>query len=291
MTKSLKVQRIPIDKINILNPRTRKRSKFQTIVEHIDEKGLLIPIKVSVRSEKKNDDQYDLVCGQGRLEAAKQLGASAIEAFVVDIPRENRLLESLSENIARRNQTSMELVTHIKILKDRGYKTQEIARKISIHRSTVSGILRLLRNGEEGLLKEVDRGRLSVYMAVKIAETTDDIELQKILSDSYKEGKLNGRSLLETKRIIEQRRRCGKSLTGDRKANADRSGADRIIKAYNEEAVRQKALVKKARTCESHLIFIVNALKNLFEDSHFLLILKEENIGDLPKTVSERIEG
>ena len=93
---------IPIDQIRILNPRHRDRRKFELVVESIKTLGLKKPIKVSVRSnQKEGEAPYDLVCGQGRIEAFKALGHTEIPAIVADLPKEERLLMSLVENIAR----------------------------------------------------------------------------------------------------------------------------------------------------------------------------------------------
>ena len=89
---------IPIDQIRILNPRHRDRRKFELVVESIKTLGLKKPIKVSVRSnQKEGEAPYDLVCGQGRIEAFKALGHTEIPAIVADLPKEERLLMSYKQ--------------------------------------------------------------------------------------------------------------------------------------------------------------------------------------------------
>ena len=69
------VERIPIDQIHIANPRSRSRGKWQMIVANIREVGLKKPITVVRRREPNGDGkQFDLVCGQGRIEAFVALG-------------------------------------------------------------------------------------------------------------------------------------------------------------------------------------------------------------------------
>src|ERR1035441_3208583 len=61
---------IPIDRIRIVNPRHRDPKKFQLIVKSIKTLGLKKPIQVSLRPEEDADGPgYELVCGQGRIEA------------------------------------------------------------------------------------------------------------------------------------------------------------------------------------------------------------------------------
>jgi len=69
MDKLKKIQIIPVDKIHILNPRNRDAKKFAQIQASIRNLGLKRPIVVSLRSELRDDSEYDLVCGQGRLES------------------------------------------------------------------------------------------------------------------------------------------------------------------------------------------------------------------------------
>src|SRR3546814_5827062 len=57
--------------ITILNPRVRNKRIFQELVNSIAHLGLKKPITVSQRPGKT---RFDLVCGQGRLEACIALG-------------------------------------------------------------------------------------------------------------------------------------------------------------------------------------------------------------------------
>ena len=129
------VQMIPIDQINVLNPRSRNKVVFQGIVSNISNIGLKKPITVARRDQSTSGKPYDLVCGQGRLEAYTSLGATEIPAIVVDASREDCFLMSLVENIARRQQSPVELLGEISNLKARGYSTTEIAKKIDLAQS------------------------------------------------------------------------------------------------------------------------------------------------------------
>lgn len=166
--KAHSVKMIPIEKIRVLNPRDRNAKKFELIVQNISNLGLKRPITVSV-SEKKNGEQwYDLVCGQGRLEAFVALGQLSIPAVVIDVSREECFLMSLVENLARKQHINLELVQQIGTLKERGYKTSEIAKKIDMNKEYVRGIIRLLDRGEERLINAVEKGRIPITVAMEI---------------------------------------------------------------------------------------------------------------------------
>lgn len=82
------IMMIPIDRIRILNPRTREKKKLEQIVEGIKNFGLKKPIQVSLRTaEDGTEPGYDLVCGQGRVEAFLALGHREIPAVVLEAYR------------------------------------------------------------------------------------------------------------------------------------------------------------------------------------------------------------
>ena len=60
------IRMIPVDLITVLNPRVRNKKIFNELVTSIAHLGLKKPITVSARLDRSG---YDLVCGQGRLEA------------------------------------------------------------------------------------------------------------------------------------------------------------------------------------------------------------------------------
>jgi ParB family chromosome partitioning protein len=73
------------------------------IVANIREVGLKKPITVVRRKEPGADGKhFDLVCGQGRIEAFVALGETTIPAVITEASREDQFLMSLVENIARR---------------------------------------------------------------------------------------------------------------------------------------------------------------------------------------------
>src|SRR5687768_8673948 len=93
------VKVIPIASITVLNPRVRNRKIFQELVTSIEHLGLKKPITVAARADGSG---YDLVCGQGRLEAFLALGETDIPAVVVEASEEDCFVGSLVENLARR---------------------------------------------------------------------------------------------------------------------------------------------------------------------------------------------
>jgi ParB family chromosome partitioning protein len=77
------VELIPVERINVVNPRVRNQRVFKEIVSNIAQLGLKKPITVTKRDEP-DGPRYDLVCGQGRLEAYQALGQAEIPVLVID---------------------------------------------------------------------------------------------------------------------------------------------------------------------------------------------------------------
>jgi len=286
-----KVRTIPVGQINILNPRERGKKKFAQIVENIARLGLKKPITVAHVSGTNGDSRYDLVCGQGRLEAYLELGQLEIPAIVVEGTKEDLLLMSLAENLARRKHSTVELVREISLLKERGYNHTEIARKTDLDVTYVRGILQLLAKGEERLLQAVEKGQLPVSIAITIA-TSDDKSVQRALQDAYERNDLRGKSLLRARRLIESRRSKGKKPRGGPRKPADKAiSTEQLLKTFQNETMKQKMIVQKAKICETRLLFAVSAVRQLFQDDHFVTLLRAEGLDSLPQYLAGQIEG
>lgn len=284
------VQMIPVDHINILNPRSRNRVVFQSIVSNISHIGLKKPITVARRTEPVDGKTYDLVCGQGRLEAFIALGQAEIPAIVKDATREDCFLMSLVENVARRQIRPVELLREISNLKARGYSTAEIAKKIDVTRTYAAGIVHLLKHGEERLLYAVEKGRIPLSVAMQIADA-DEEGIQRALCQAYEEKTLRGRKLITVRRIIEMRKAIGKTSTpGARRKNDQLRSAVGLVRVYRQEADRQKLLIKKSQLAEHKLLLIVSAVKKLFQDDNFVNLLRAEKLESLPAPLAEKIQ-
>jgi ParB family chromosome partitioning protein len=278
-----KVQIIPIEKVRVINGRARSDVKFQEMVTNMSKVGLKKPITVSRRTE---DDGYDLVCGQGRLEAYVALGQVQVPAIVVDAPLHDRYLMSLVENLARPPRTTLQLAREIRTLRERGYSTGEIAAKVGLSDTYVSNLCKLLNKGETRLVEAVERGEIPIVVAIEIANA-DDEQVQRSLTEAYETGKLKGKALLKVRRLIETRRLRGQSQRNERSRKAP--SAQDVVRTYKREALRQERFVKQARAFDRQLRFVVSALKKLFEDENLVNLLRAESLDGLPKYIAEAV--
>jgi ParB family chromosome partitioning protein len=283
------IERIPIAQIHIANPRLRSRGRWQMIVANIREVGLKKPITVVRRSEPDADgEQFDLVCGQGRIEAFLALGETTIPAIIAEAPREDQFLMSLVENIARRPPSNRDILREVRSLRERGYNVADIARKIGMERMYISGIVHLVEHQEVALIEAVEAGRLPISVAVQIANGKD-AEVSEALSQAYETGQLRGTKLAAARRLIakrvEKRQKDGKAEEVRRKVTGNM-----LVQVYKQRVREQKALIAKAELTKERLLLITSVMRQLLGDENFITLLRAEGIVDMPKQLKERLD-
>ncbi|MAF50258.1 MAG: chromosome partitioning protein ParB [Rhodospirillaceae bacterium] len=285
----IKVQMVPVENINVQNPRARNQKAFRLIIDSIASVGLKKPITVALREKKNSDTPYDLVCGQGRLEAFKSLGESEIPAIVIDVAEEEALVMSLVENLARRQHQPLELLHDIGVLKKRRYSDRTIAKKTGLSYEYVHAICHLLEEGEERLLAAVESGQIPVSVAIDIAEA-DEEGVQEALADAYQSGHLRGKKLLIAKKLVERRHKLGKALKpGGSEAGRIRVSSENLVRAYEREADRQRLIIKKAEITQNRLLFIVEAARKLLADENFTTLLRAEGLETMPRPLADLV--
>jgi ParB family chromosome partitioning protein len=283
-----RVEMVPVDRITVINPRVRNRRMFKEIVDNIALIGLKRPITVTRRTEA-GGPYYDLVCGQGRLEAYRALGQREVPALVVSADAEDCLVASLVENCARRQHRAIDLLQDIGGMKERGYAVAEIAAKTGLSVEYVYAVIRLLENNEQRLLRAVESGQLPFSVALEIAEAADE-DVQTALQNAYERNLLRGRKLLAAKRLVEQRRMQGKRLKSNPHTKPRQLSTEALVRAYQQDTDRKRMLIRSAQAARNRLIFIAEALRRLLADEAFRKLLSKEGLTTLPKNLAERLE-
>jgi ParB family chromosome partitioning protein len=284
------IQMIPIDRIRILNPRYRDRKKFESIVQSIKNLGLKKPIQVSLRSaDEAEGPGYDLVCGQGRIEAFKMLNYPEIPAIVVEISKEERLLRSLVENMARRFPSPSDLLREIERLKAQGHTNVAIGKKLDIDDGMVGGFLALKKAGEKRLLEAALYGKIPITIAVEIARTKGEADQRELLK-AYEDGELNCISVRMIKRLIDQRNLFGKNRkqTGE-SSRKNKVKTESLMSEYQRQSQKQKQLIRKAKVCDAKLLFLITAFTKILADENFVNLLRAESLPTMPKLLSVKI--
>jgi len=140
--------KISVDEIEPNPFEPRKKGNVESLKKlslSIKEKGILEPILV-----RRTDSGYQIICGSRRFEAAKNAGFMEVPAIVKDATDREVLELALVENIQRENLNPIEEAEAYKILlKEFNLSRQEIAKRVSRERTTITNSLRLLSLEEE----------------------------------------------------------------------------------------------------------------------------------------------
>lgn len=284
-----RVEMIPIDRITVVNPRLRNKKVFKGIVENIAEVGLKRPITVTSR-QGEDGPLYDLVCGQGRLEAFRQLGQTEVPALIVTADQEDCFVASLVENCARRQHQAVDLLQDILGMRGRGYSDNEIATMTGLSANYVYIVGRLLERGERRLVAAVEAGYLPISVALEICEA-DDQGVQAALHKAYDENLLRGRALIAARRLVEVRKRSGKAAKLNRLVGKDAATTpEGLVKAFQEDTERKRMMIRKTEATRNRLVFVIEALSQLSNDESFVALLEDEGLATIPTSLADRIQ-
>jgi len=137
---------------------------------------------------RKIGDSYELISGERRLRAAKELGMECVPCIIMDINEERSAEISIIENLIREDLNIFEQAQAIETLIDTYNLTQEeIARKLSNSQSFVANKLRLLRlspSERETILKN----NLTERHARALLKVFDPILREKLLYSIVEQG-------------------------------------------------------------------------------------------------------
>ena len=286
--KEHQFEMIPVDLIDVLNPRERNGQVFEQIVQNIRTVGLKKPISVTKRTDETGKLRYKLICGEGRLKAFKKLGEREIPALVLAASDEEAFIMSLAENIARRPERPMDLMAAINQLRSQGYSKKQIAEKTGLTADYIGGVLHLLDKGEERLLVGVESGRIPLTIAMQIVAVKTDADIQIALQEAFESGALKGSELLHARRIIERRRAYGAAMGGASTRHSAVS-THHLVSIYQREFQRQQLVVRKADYAQQKFLFIIEALRQLLADENFVNLLRAEGLQTMPKPLAERV--
>ena len=139
-----KILQIPTCQI-IPNPnQPRKTFSQESIIklaDSIKQHGIIQPITV-----RKQGELYEIVSGERRLRAAKELNMPSVPCIVININDEKSAEIAIIENLIREDLNIFEQATAIEALIDTYGLTQEqVAARLSNSQSFIANKLRLLR--------------------------------------------------------------------------------------------------------------------------------------------------
>jgi ParB family chromosome partitioning protein len=280
---------VPLEKIKVLNSRNRDPSVFKHNVRSIDEVGLLMPIVVNERYYKRTG-YYDLVCGEGRFLAYKELGHQEILAEVISCDRKQALLRSLVENIARVPPRTMWFAREVKRMHDSGCSYKQISKITGYCETYMQEYIHLVEQGEERLIKGVEAGVFPISFAIQVAHS-DSSNIQNLLMDAFDNGIVNSSNLNTVRKIIASRLSRGTSPPKPSTSRIPYTRPEYTInqlKADITKVTRDKeAFVKEASVKENRLFSLLQGLNTIWQDSELVNLINAEGIGPMPKLTGE----
>jgi ParB family transcriptional regulator, chromosome partitioning protein len=188
---------------NALQPRTKyDEVKLAELKASIKEKGVLQPILV-----RPVDKGYEVVAGERRLRAARDLNLDEIPVVIRDVSPQESLVLALVENIQREELNPIEEAHAFERLAGEFSLTQDnIAQAVGKDRSTISNTLRLLKLPSE-IQDSVSSGEISMGHARALLSLSDEKEQQDIFKTTMKKSL----SVRELENLIKARQEGGAS--------------------------------------------------------------------------------
>jgi len=278
---------IPVDLINVPNPRERCKKQFQEILRSINVIGLKKPIMVNKRNFPSTG-KYDLVFGQGRWEIHKILGIKSILAEVVNIDEREAYILSLVENIARSRPQPIEFAKAIMQMYESRVSIAKLVKITGRSQKCLRDYIALMKKGEQSLIKGVEKGIIPISFAVRVVQS-DGIASQSVLVEAFDAGIITEANIQSVRKILESRKR---NVEGNRCKNLDELTAS--IQDASEQIHDECMYVKKKGVRLSRLLMLINEVK---KDKEVVRLANEQGIpltlklkkGLLPHEVIEDI--
>jgi ParB family chromosome partitioning protein len=279
LMKDRRRELIPIEKIKVINSRTRDETQFALNVQSIGAIGQIKDIRVNDKFLTK-DGYFELICGEGRLIAQKRLGKTQIRAEIVTCTRKQAYLESLVENLARSRPGTMEFARELKNLHDEGWDYERIAQVACRSAEYIKQFIRLVENGEERLIQGVEQGIFSISFAILVAQS-DDTGIQNVLMDAFDQGIVNSENFARARAIInarmDQRKRRG-GHTGKNEYTVATLTSD-----ITSATQAKDSYVREAQGKESRLFLLLDGITALWQDSALMELLQAEGLSQRPE--------
>ena len=277
---SRRYDKVPVDQIKVINARDRDLSQFKMNVQSISELGLMKPIRVNDKFFPRTGF-FELICGEGRLLAHKELGQTEILAEIVTCSRKESYLQSLVENIARTKPGTMDFAREIKQLHDEGWDYQKIGKIACKSAEYIRQYIRLIEQGEERLIHGVEQGVFPISFALQVAYS-DSMQLQNLLMDAFDQGIVTTNNFAQARKIITQHAKQHKKKPGNKDFTVDQ------LKQNITEATKKKAsFVRQAECKENRFLTLLSGINALWRNESIVELLKKESLHNRPDLMGD----
>jgi ParB family chromosome partitioning protein len=183
---------------NPYQPRfTINPASLEELKKSILANGLIQPITV----RRTPDHKYQLISGERRLIACKEIGFREIPAYIIKVESDELMLAlALIENIQREKLNAIEIGSAYKRLMDECRLTQEqIADKVGKDRTTIANSIRLLR-----LPKKIQDSLVAEEISSGHARALINIEDEQLQIDLLEKIRGNNLSVRKVERLVRE---------------------------------------------------------------------------------------
>lgn len=274
-------EEVPVEQVKVINSRDRDTTQFKMNVTSISELGLMKPIRVNDRFLEKSGF-YELICGEGRLLAHRELGKDHILAEVVTCSRKEAYLESLVENIARTKPGTMDFAREIRQLHDEGWSFEKIGRVACKSPEYIRQYIRLIEQGEERLIHGVEQGVFPITFALQVA-FSESSQLQHLLMDAFDQGIVTTNNFAQARKLISQQAKQHK-----KRPDASKQYTVSELKQDIAEATKRKAsFVKQAESKENRFLTLLSGINALWREAAVVDLLRQEGLNKRPELMGD----
>jgi ParB family chromosome partitioning protein len=199
----------------------------------IREHGVLQPILV-----RRAGARYQVVAGERRLRAAKELGLAEVPAIIRDVPDDRMLEFALIENLQREDLDPIEKAESFRSYLESTHRTQEqAAGRLGLDRSTIANMIRLLELPQE--VQALVRAGLVAMGHARAMLAVEDPKRQLAIAERVAR---EGLSVRQVERMVTGGRPAGRA-----KRAKPRGAAVRDLEARLRESLGTKVTVEEGR--------------------------------------------
>lgn len=182
-----------------LRPVRRTSTEYVELRESIQKDGVLQPILVRPEycvgcphreclledcETDKSEDDFDIVEGWHRYEAAKEVGLTVIPSMIREMTNPQVLIFQLKCNAIRPTTASFEYARRLKLIMREGYTLAELSKLIDKNPTWIRNQLYLNRLCEDAR-GPVERGDIKMMAAVALANLPTDLQV-KFIDDAIR---------------------------------------------------------------------------------------------------------
>ena len=144
-TNTSNINEVQVNEISVnpFQPRSNfSNNSLKELSVSIKNIGIIQPITV----RKIGTNNYQLISGERRLRACKEIGLRKIPAFIREANDQDSLEMALVENIHRQDLDAIEIaISYQRLIEEISLTQDELSDKIGKNRTTISNYLRLLK--------------------------------------------------------------------------------------------------------------------------------------------------